>query len=74
MGNKAEKIKIIKLEILRLIKISVKEETKLFSIKEPLERMDIEVRLTCLNARIEGYQDWTMQLENNQINKKALQK
>lgn len=65
MGNKVEKIKVIKLEILRLTKIVIEQETKLFSIKEPLERFDIEVKLACLNTRIEGYQDWQMQLENN---------
>jgi hypothetical protein len=63
----SQKIRVIELEILRLIKLVIGEETKLFSTKNPLERINIKLKMASLNAQIGNYQDWKMQLENNQM-------
>lgn len=68
MKTKTEqKLKIIELEIFRLIKRIIEEKTKLLKIKNPLERINLEMNIANLDSQLKSYQDWQQQLKDNQM-------
>lgn len=60
-----DKIKIIELEELRLTKLLIDQQTKLFKARDPLKQISLEVSIACLENQIEAYQTWKAQLQQN---------